>query len=58
MITTRYYYNKLNERDKMIYKAIYEGIMHYDQFGIIRSSFLLESMQCGMQSVMISLGLK
>lgn len=32
MITTRYYYDKLNERDKRIYKAIYDGIMQYKQY--------------------------
>ncbi len=32
MINTRYYYNKLNERDKTIYKAIYNGIMEYKEF--------------------------
>ena len=32
MITTRYYYEKLNNRDKEIYKAIYDGIMHYKQY--------------------------
>ena len=29
MITTRYYYSRLNERDKKIYNAIYDGIMRY-----------------------------
>lgn len=32
MITARYYYEKLNDRDKEIYKAIYDGIMHYKQY--------------------------
>lgn len=32
MITTRYYYEKLNEREKKIYKAIYTGIMQYKQY--------------------------
>jgi hypothetical protein len=32
MITTRYYYDKLNKRDKQIYKAIYDGIMKYEQY--------------------------
>ena len=32
MITTRYYYNKLSQRDKKIYKAIYDGIMHYKPY--------------------------
>lgn len=31
MITTRYYYNQLNQRNKKIYKAIYTGIMNYEQ---------------------------
>lgn len=32
MITTRYYYDKLNQKDKKIYKAIYDGIMHYKSY--------------------------
>lgn len=32
MITTRYYYNRLSQRDKKIYKAIYEGIMNYKPY--------------------------
>lgn len=32
MITTRYYYKNLNERNRKIYKAIYDGIMHYKQY--------------------------
>ena len=32
MITTRYYYNLLNEKDKKIYKAIYDGIMQYKPY--------------------------
>ncbi len=32
MITVRYYYNQLNDRDKKIYKAIYEGIMKYQTY--------------------------
>lgn len=32
MITTRYYYDKLSQRDKKIYKAIYSGIMHYKSY--------------------------
>ena len=32
MITTRYYYNQLNDRDKKIYKAIYDGIMRYKKY--------------------------
>ena len=32
MITTRYYYNKLNIKDRKIYKAIYDGIMLYKQY--------------------------
>lgn len=32
MITTRYYYDKLSQRDKKIYKAIYDGIMHYKPY--------------------------
>jgi hypothetical protein len=32
MITTRYYYDRLNKRDKQIYKAIYRGIMNYSQY--------------------------
>ena len=29
MVTTRYYYDRLSEKDKIIYKAIYDGIMQY-----------------------------
>lgn len=29
MITTRYYYERLNQREKKIYKAIYDGIMQF-----------------------------
>ncbi len=32
MITTRYYYGLLNEQDKKIYKAIYDGIMNYAEY--------------------------
>ena len=32
MITTRYYYDRLCDRDKEIYKAIYDGIMHYKPY--------------------------
>ena len=32
MITTRFYYEKLNEIDKQIYRLIYDGIMQYKQF--------------------------
>lgn len=32
MITTRYYYDRLNARDKKIYKAIYDGIMNYKSY--------------------------
>lgn len=32
MVTDRFYYKKMNERDRKIYKAIYDGIMHYKEF--------------------------
>ena len=32
MITSRYYYDRLNERDKRIYKEIYNGIMHFKPY--------------------------
>lgn len=32
MVTTRYYYNRLNENEKKIYKAIYDGIMKYKTY--------------------------
>ena len=32
MITTRYYYNKLNDRDRKIYRAIYNGIKNYKPY--------------------------
>lgn len=32
MITTRYYYEQLNRREKKIYKAIYDGIMQFKEF--------------------------
>jgi len=32
MITARYYYNKLSQKDKKIYKAIYDGIMNYQPY--------------------------
>lgn len=32
MITTRFYYEQLNQRDKKIYKAIYDGIMNFKEY--------------------------
>lgn len=32
MITTRYYYDRLSQNDKKIYKAIYDGIMNYKPY--------------------------
>lgn len=32
MINDRFYYSTLNERNKRIYKAIYNGIMNYDDY--------------------------
>lgn len=32
MITTRYYYDRLNQDEKKIYKAIYKGIMNFQEY--------------------------
>ncbi len=32
MVTTRFYYDQLKEKDKKIYKAIYDGIMQYKSY--------------------------
>jgi len=32
MITSRYYYSQLSEKNKKIYKAIYDGIKNYQQY--------------------------
>ena len=43
MITTRYYYQSLNQRDKKIYNAIYDGIMTYKPYVEIPDSKLSEN---------------
>lgn len=42
MLTTRYYYERLNQREKRIYKAIYECIMKYKPFVDVPESNLDE----------------
>lgn len=43
MITTRYYYDRLSERDKRLYKAIYDGIMNYKPYVEVNEGKLHEN---------------
>jgi len=43
MITTRFYYDSLNERNKKIYRAIYDGIKNYKSYVEVPGVELLNS---------------
>lgn len=44
MITDRYYYNRLNEREKKVYNAIYDGIMRYKPYAEVPDVNLNENL--------------
>lgn len=43
MLTTRYYYDRLNDQDKRIYKAIYDGIMRYKKYVDVPGTLLSQN---------------